>query len=114
VVWRWRKALGVDLMDNPGSARLINAASAKGADKQRGKKLPPDQVERLRRTNRERGLSRNLIPGFNRRHTALLWTAEEDEAVRTRPPVEAAARAGRSHWAVYWRRCVLGVSARRG
>jgi hypothetical protein len=69
-------------------------------------------VVRLRRTNREQGLSRNLIPGFNRRRTALLWTAEEDEAVRTLPPAEAAARTGRTLWSVYWRRCVLGVSRR--
>ena len=32
VVWRWRKALGVGRMDNPGSRHLILAASAKGAD----------------------------------------------------------------------------------
>jgi hypothetical protein len=46
VVHRWRRALGVGRMDNPGSRRLILAASAKGADVTRGAPLPPEQVER--------------------------------------------------------------------
>jgi hypothetical protein len=70
-------------------------------------RLPADQVERLRRTNRERGLSRSLTPGFNRRHTALLWTTEEAEAVRTLPPAEAAGKTGRTMDAVYRRRSDL-------
>jgi hypothetical protein len=31
VVWRWRKALGVALMENDGSRRLIQAAADRGA-----------------------------------------------------------------------------------
>jgi hypothetical protein len=53
-VWKWRKALGVTRTDNPGSRRLILAASAKWADKTRGVQLPPEQVERRRRTAIER------------------------------------------------------------
>jgi hypothetical protein len=30
VVWRWRKALGVGRVDNPGSRRLIRASAAAG------------------------------------------------------------------------------------
>jgi hypothetical protein len=114
VVWRWRKGLGVERMANDGSRRLVLAASAKGAAKLRGVPLPPDQIERRRRTACDLGLGRNLTPGYNRRHTALLWTAEEDEAVRTLPPAEAAEKTGRTAGAVYSRRCALGVSTRRG
>jgi hypothetical protein len=114
VLWRWRKALGVERMANEGSRQLVLAASAKGAAKQRGAKLPADQVERRHRTARLLGLGRNLTPGYNRRHTALAWTAEEDQAVRTLPPAEAAAKTGRTVGAVYSRRSELGVSRRRG
>ena len=39
-----------------------------------------------------------------------LWRPEEDEAVRTLAPAEAAGRTGRTPGAVYNRRRVLGVS----
>jgi hypothetical protein len=48
VVWRWRKALGVGLMDSEGSRRLILDACQQGAALCRGKTLPPEQVERRR------------------------------------------------------------------
>jgi hypothetical protein len=99
-------------MVNEGSRRLTLAASAKGATKVRGVRLPADQVERRRRTAREVGLRRNLLPGFNG-FNARGWTAEEDELVRPLPPAEAARRTGRSRDAVYTRRGDLGVSRRR-
>jgi hypothetical protein len=35
-VWKWRKALGVDRLNCPGSQRLVRAASAKGATARAG------------------------------------------------------------------------------
>lgn len=60
VIHRWRLALGVTRTNNEGSRRLIRAASAKEASRYRGKRLPPDQVERRRRTARELDLGRYL------------------------------------------------------
>jgi hypothetical protein len=85
------------------------AASEKGAARVRGVPLPPEQVERRRCTALELGLGRNLVPGYHRRHTALAWTTEEDEAVRTLPPAEAAEKTGRTILAVYRRRSLLGL-----
>jgi hypothetical protein len=59
-VCRWRKALGVTRTDNEGTARLVRAAAELGAAELRGQPLPPEQVERRRRTAAELGLGRNL------------------------------------------------------
>src|ERR1700730_6078043 len=67
VVWRWRKALGVNNMDNPGSRRRMLAASEKGAAAVRGKNLPVDRVERLRQIARELNHCRNLRLGYHGR-----------------------------------------------
>jgi hypothetical protein len=89
LVWKWRRALGVDRVNCPGSQRLVRAASAKGADHYRGKKLPPGQVERRRRTAQELNLGRHLRPGYNLgpwwsdAELALLGT-DDDEAVAAR------------------------------
>jgi hypothetical protein len=58
VVWRWRKALGVGLMDSPGTRRLIHATARKGGRathaaaeaerKQLGTRPPPGAVDRRR------------------------------------------------------------------
>jgi hypothetical protein len=106
VVWRWRKALGVSCTDNEGSRRLLRAASEMGAAEQRGRELPPEQVERRRRTAREKNLAQYLQPGYN----GPRWTEEEDQLIRTLPPAQAAARTGRTMHAVYRRRHHLGLT----
>jgi hypothetical protein len=84
VVHRWRRAFGVGRVNCEGSQRLIRAASERGAARLRGVKLPPEAVERLRRTALELGLVRNLTPGYNHgpwwtpRELALLGTDEDD------------------------------------
>jgi hypothetical protein len=84
VVHRWRAVFGVGRTNCAGSQRLIRAASEQGAATQRGQELPPEQVERRRRTALELGLGRNLLPGYNRgprwtrRELALLGTDEDD------------------------------------
>ena len=89
LVWKWRRALGVDRVNCPGSQRLIRAASEEGAAQVRGQELPPEQVERRRQTALDLGLGRNLLPGYNRgprwtrRELALLGT-DDDEAVASK------------------------------
>jgi hypothetical protein len=84
VVLRWRRAFGVGRTNCEGTRRLIRAASERGAAKLRGVKLPPEQVERLRRTALEQNLIRHVRPGYNlgpwwtRAELALLGTDEDD------------------------------------
>src|SRR5262249_54870732 len=60
-VWHWRKTLGLGRTDSPGPRRLIQAAALAGADKVRGKPLPPAVVEKLRRAARA-DLHRTPLP----------------------------------------------------
>src|SRR5262249_7608542 len=70
VVWRCRTALGVEGY-NEGSARLRNELNGQLAEELKGKQLPPDQVERRRRTALELGLR---PPPDS---AVWAWTAEE-------------------------------------
>jgi hypothetical protein len=65
VVWRWRKALGVTVMNNERSHELIKAASEAGAEKTRDEPLSREQVERRRQTAIDLDLGRNLRRGGN-------------------------------------------------
>src|SRR5262249_7396843 len=55
-VWRWRLKFGISQWGTDGSRRLHRLNSNAGAEKTRGRTLPPDQVERRRRTALELGL----------------------------------------------------------
>jgi hypothetical protein len=90
-VWAWRRALGVGRADSEGSRRLIRAAAEKGAAQLRGKPLPPEQVERRRRTAIEKGLGRNLLTGYHgpcwtRRQIRLLGKMSGGRANRASVP----------------------------
>jgi hypothetical protein len=83
VVWRWRKALGVDRVNCEGTARLMRAASEQGAARVRGVKLPPEAVERRRRMALEGNYAARLTPGYpwprwTRRELGLLGTDDDD------------------------------------
>jgi hypothetical protein len=74
-------------MDNPGSRRLILAASAKAAAVRRGVPLPEWHAERLRRANRENNVARNLVLGYHgpwwsQHELALLGKLDDDEVAR--------------------------------
>jgi hypothetical protein len=89
VVWRWRKALGVvGRCGTEGSRRAIQAAAEAGAVVPRGRKLPPDQVQRRRRTAREKNLAQHLQPGYH----GVRWTEEEAALVGTAPDAQVAKR----------------------
>jgi hypothetical protein len=102
-VWSWRKALGVEKL-NEGSAKLRAQLNAKIAAKYvKGKRLPPEQVERRRRTARELGLRPPQRPN------GRPWTAEELALLGTAPDEDLAARFGRTTGAVRCQRCRRGV-----
>jgi hypothetical protein len=105
VVWRWRKALGVGRADSEGSRRLIRAASEMGAAEQRGRQLPPEQVERRRRTARELNLARHLKAGYH----GPWWTREQLRLLGTEPDAAVAAKVGRTVQAVRSMRTRLGI-----
>jgi hypothetical protein len=106
LVWKWRKALGVSRTNCPGSQRLVRAASAKGADRYRGKRLPPEQVERRRQTARELNLGKYLRPGYN---LGPWWSPAEVKLLGRLPDDEVAAKVGRTPDAVRCKRGKLGI-----
>jgi hypothetical protein len=89
-VWRWRKALGVGPRDPEGSRRLCQDVAEAAAAKVRGKKLPPEQVERRRRSAIENNLAQYLRPGYY----GPWWTAEEIALLGTMPDEDVAQRIG--------------------
>jgi hypothetical protein len=136
-VWKWRKALGVETT-NEGTRRLFRTytkepwavearakAHAKARDPEhcrkiaeakRGKPRLRHIIEAMRQarlgmchteesrrkmseTRKERG---TFVPG------TIVWTAEEDELLKTLPAEEVAKRTRRSLKAVYARRRRLG------
>jgi hypothetical protein len=106
VVWRWRKALGVDKLNCPGSQRLVRAASEMGTAQVRGKPLPPEQVEQCRRTAVERGYVRRIWPGYN---LGPWWSPRELALLGKLPDEEVAAKVGRTHNAVRIKREKLNI-----
>jgi hypothetical protein len=108
-VWRWRRALGVGRMDSQGSRRLIRAAAEAAAARVRGKKLPPEAVERRRRTALAMSLGRNLQLGFHGRW----WALEELALLGTMPDEDVAARIARTRDAVRIMRTRLGIPTAR-
>jgi hypothetical protein len=102
-VWAWRKALGVPRY-NEGSARLRVELNAETAEALPGVKLPPEQVERRRRTARELGL-RPDPSHVNGRP----WMEEELALLGKLPDDEVARRTGRTWGAVRQRRNLLKI-----
>jgi hypothetical protein len=140
----WRRALGVGRRTE-GSSRLwsehgkenvadtLGAAWPKARDPERLRKISearkgqpmPDNVrEALQRGRKRLGkkeIGRRVSEAMSGqvrgpRTTKVSWTPEEDEALRTLPPAEVAAKTGRSLAAVYTRRWELGLpdARRRG
>jgi hypothetical protein len=99
-VWRWRKALGAERL-NEGSARLRNALNRKLGAGLKGKRLPPEAAERRRRTAKELGL--RPPPREDG------WTQRELDLLGTLPDTKVAARIGRTANAVRIMRTRRGI-----
>jgi hypothetical protein len=105
VVWRWRKAFQVDRTNNPGSQRLIRAASQAGASVQRGQQLPPEQVARRRQTALELNLGAYLRTGYH----GPRWSEEQLALLGTADDETVAALVGRTTGAVRSARRTRGI-----
>src|SRR5262249_47055053 len=104
-VWRWRKALGVEgPAGTEGSRRLIQAVAEAGGAVLRGKKRPPDQVERQRQTRRALGLRPTG------RWKGREWTKAQLRLLGKVPDAELAERFGRTKNAVRLKRERLGLA----
>jgi hypothetical protein len=131
-VWQWRKALGVGqytegtrrlksetLSPVLGVAREASRATwrcprrrAKLSAALSGKRRPAHVIEAIRKGRigkHHSAQTREKLSLMHRRRGTLvpgtkLWTAEEDDLVRTLPPKEAAETTGRTLTAVYARR----------
>jgi hypothetical protein len=136
----WRKALGVGATTEGTSRLKAASASASGSirvaqEKSRDAGRDAGRREKLRAAKVGRPQPRHVVEAMREGRTGKphdgptrarmsashkargtlvlgtrLWTAGEDEAVRTLPPKEAARRTGRTLEAVYSRRAALGVA----
>jgi hypothetical protein len=104
-VCRWRLAFGVDRVNNAGSHRLVLASAQKGAERLRGVPLSPKQREQRRRNAIEKGLGRNLRPGYR----GDWWKPEDVALLGKLPDEEIAERTGRTALAVSLKRRKLGI-----
>jgi hypothetical protein len=102
-VWQWRKALGVGRY-NEGSAKLRTDMNVEIGAGQKGKKLPPDQVERRRQTARQLGLRPTG------RWKMREWTKEQLRLLGKLPDAELAERFGRTVNAVRVQRTKRGIA----
>jgi hypothetical protein len=105
-VWRWRKAFGVTIKNNPGSYRLLRAAAEAGHQALRERVWTAEERERQGERTRRLNLARHLRPGPHR-HPA--WTAEQIALLGTTPDEEVAAKVGRSVAAVRLKREKMGI-----
>jgi hypothetical protein len=96
LVWKGRKALGVGRTDNPGSARLIRAASQKGADSMRRNDWPSQAREERRERAVAGDYAARLQPGYH----GPRWTQGELALLGTDADKVIAARIGKSRDAV--------------
>jgi len=90
--------------DTEGSRQLRRAVSEKIANALRGQPLPPEQVERRRKTAEQLNLGQYLDPA----HGAG-WSAAELQLLGRAPDEEVAARIGRTANAVRLKRTRLGI-----
>jgi hypothetical protein len=102
----WRKAMGVEgLTRTEGTRRLVQAGQRRRVAQLRGKRLPPEQVERRRQTARELDLGGHLDAANQER----AWPAEHLALLGKFTDVEVAERTGHSASAVRVKRCKLGI-----
>jgi hypothetical protein len=107
VVWRWRKALGVERFTE-GSRQLRNALNAELAAGLKGKRQPREMVRRRMATKRTRGTQ--YIP---QRWAETGWTAEQLALLGTLPDEQVAKRIGRTPEAVRVKRGKLRIPSAR-
>lgn len=108
-VWNWRKALGVNRVNNEGSQRLIRDAAQAGADVLKQNGLTAEQCRRAG----ERAKRLNLIQYAHAKPARPRWTEEQEALLGTASDRAIARRIGRSTKAVRQRRTALGIPTSR-
>jgi hypothetical protein len=106
-VRNWRRTLGVERF-NEGSKRLHDAAAVETGRRIRGRKLPPEEVERRRRTAGDLDLGQYLRPGAP---PEKRWTAAELARLGTLPDEQLAGQLGRTATAVRVQRTRLRIAS---
>ena len=86
VVWRWRKALGVDKRNNPGSNRLVRAAAEEGASAVAEKEWTAEERE-ARRQRAVEGVYVGRLPTCAA--TRPWWPAASNTPSSWRLPIDA-------------------------
>jgi hypothetical protein len=104
-VLKWRKALGADRNNNPGSRRLVHAAVEAAASAQRGAAPSAEQVERRRQAYAARNARAN-VPLYG----GAVWTEGELALLGTAPDAQVAAQLGRTEEGVAGKRRRLGIA----
>jgi hypothetical protein len=105
VVWRWRKALGVNCTSNEGSRRLRHAAAKVGGAVMRRRGLTGEECEQRSRQAIRLDLKRFLHLGYQ----GPRWTRAQLRLLGREPDEVAAGKIGRTEGAVRVMRNRLGI-----
>jgi hypothetical protein len=107
-VVHWRKALGANRKNNPGSQRLVRAAVQKAVIQAHA---PPtaDQVEERRRRRSLKNVQAGNLAVYQR----AAWTEEELALLGTMSDADVAIRLRRTHQGVQLKREKLGIACYR-
>ena len=104
-VWKWRKQFGVEKL-NEGSKRLRVNLNQKYAADLRGKKLPPNLIEKWRKAAIEFNKGEYLKHGYH----GPWWTQLEIDLLGKLPDDEIAKMIGRTASGVRQKRIALGIA----
>lgn len=104
-VCRWRRALGVGLMDSEGTRRLRKLTAEKAAEATRGKPLS----RKARKERSQRAKKLNLIQYARRAHPAKEWAEDEIALLGTMKDRDLAVTLGRPYGGVRRKRSQLGI-----
>jgi hypothetical protein len=105
-VWRWRRALGVNRVNNDGTNRLVRAAAQKGADTMHYRGVSDEECDRRSREAIRRNQGRHLPH-------ATTWTAAQLALLGTLPDAAVARRIGKTRNAVRSKRSKLRIPSCR-
>jgi len=108
VVVKWRAALGVHRLNNPGTMRLNQLAVEASNAVTRGQRLTRKQVKERRERAIRLNLAKYMMPCPNPGGSRP-WTRKELRALGKATDEEVAARIGRTEIAVRCKRCQLGI-----
>jgi len=108
LIVKWRAALGVTRLNNPGTVRANEFAVAASTAQTRGKKLTRKQAEERRKRAIKLNLAQYMLP-CSRPGGSRPWTAKELRGIGKASDEEVAEKIGRTENAVRSKRCKLGI-----